>query len=97
MTDMSYKYSNYFALLFKTHYLIFATRQFGCKKDTIALIPQFFKILRNIGLVLQAAVAGGILSAVSQMTVSPVVPEGYRKGGVLRQAHDDTNRARDGD
>ena len=43
------------------------------------------------------AVAGGILSAVSQMTVSPVVPEGDRKGGVLRQAQDDTNRARDGD
>ncbi len=43
------------------------------------------------------AVAGGILSAVSQMTVSPMAPEGDRKGGVLRQAQDDTNRARDGD
>ena len=64
-----------------------------------APIPKFFKILRNVGLVLLAisgtvvaapvvlpavvvsvagymAVAGGILSAVSQMTVSPLVPEG---------------------
>jgi len=80
-----------------------------------APIPKFFKILRNIGLVLLAisgtvvaapvvlpavvvsvagymAVAGGILSAVSQMTVSTVVPEGVRKG-----EEENLNRPRDGD
>jgi energy-converting hydrogenase Eha subunit G len=87
-----------------------------------APIPKFFKILRNVGLVLLAisgtvvaapvvlpavvvsvagymAVAGGILSAVSQMTVSPVVPKGDRKGEeeILRQAQDDNNKPRDGD
>ena len=73
--------------------------------------PKFFKILRSIGLALLAisgtivaapivlpltvvtvagymAVAGGVISAVSQLTVNDEV---------LRQAQDDTNRARDGD
>jgi len=73
--------------------------------------PKFFKILRSIGLALLAisgtivaapivlpvtvvtvagymAVAGGVISAVSQMTVDDEI---------LRQAQDDTNRARDGD
>ena len=61
--------------------------------------PQFFKVLRNIGLVLAAvggtilaapialpvvvttvggylAVAGGLVSAVSQLTTGPLTPEG---------------------
>jgi uncharacterized membrane protein YeiH len=77
--------------------------------------PQFFKILRSIGLVLLAisgtvmaapivlpatvvavagymAVAGGVISAVSQMTVIPVVPEGDRKGEEFN-----LNKPRDGD
>ena len=37
------------------------------------------------------AVAGGILSAVSQMTVSPLVPEGDRKG-----EKENLNKPRDG-
>ena len=80
-----------------------------------APIPKFFKILRNIGLVLLAisgtvvaapvvlpavvvsvagymVVAGGILSAVSQMTVRSVVPEGDRKG-----EEENLNKPRDGD
>ena len=80
-----------------------------------APIPKFFKILRNIGLVMLAisgtvvaapvvlpavvvsvagymAVAGRILSAVSQMTVSPVVPEGDRMG-----EEENLNKPRDGD
>ncbi len=61
--------------------------------------PKFFKVLRNIGLVLAAVggtilaapialpaivvtiggyltVAGGVISAVSQLTTSPLTPEG---------------------
>jgi uncharacterized membrane protein YeiH len=38
------------------------------------------------------AVAGGVISAVSQMTVSPVVPEGDRKG-----EEENLNMPRDGD
>ena len=38
------------------------------------------------------AVAGGILSAVSQMTVSPVVPKGNRSG-----EEENLNKPRDGD
>jgi hypothetical protein len=46
------------------------------------------------------AVAGGVITAVSQMTVDP--PTMLRTGTtpeekeILRQAQDDTNRARDG-
>jgi hypothetical protein len=122
MTDMSYKYTNYFASLFKRLYLILATPHFECKNDRIIPIPKFFMILRNTGSVLLAirgtvveapvvlpamvvSVAGamvlgrGILSAVSQMTVSPFVSKGDSKGEeeILRQAQDDNNKPRDGD
>jgi uncharacterized membrane protein YeiH len=43
------------------------------------------------------AVAGGVISAVSQMTVSPLAPEGGTKDEILRQAQDDINKPRDGD
>ena len=82
-----------------------------------APVPQFFKVLRSIGLALLAisgtvvaapivlpaavvtvagymAVAGGVISAVSQMTVSP---EGEVNDEILRQSQDDTNKPRDGD
>ena len=76
--------------------------------------PKFFKVLRNIGLVLAAvggtilaaplalpaivitvggyvAVAGGVLSAVSQLTLSPLAPEGGTK------EEENPNKPRDGD
>lgn len=43
------------------------------------------------------AVAGGVISAVSQMTVCPLTPEGGTKEEILRQAQDDNNKPRDGD
>lgn len=58
------------------------------------------------------AVAGGVISAVSQMTVSPLTPEGGTKEDILPfdpstssgqaqlragSAQDDTNKPRDGD
>jgi uncharacterized membrane protein YeiH len=45
------------------------------------------------------AVAGGVISAVSQMTVSPLTPEGGIKVEPLDRAQDkeNSNKARDGD
>jgi len=53
------------------------------------------------------AVAGGVITAVSQITVDPLAPEksgqareggtkGEEKKEILRKTQDDTNRARDG-
>ena len=41
------------------------------------------------------AVAGGVISAVSQMTVDPSDKKGQEE--ILRKTQDDINRARDGD
>jgi uncharacterized membrane protein YeiH len=43
------------------------------------------------------AVAGGVITAVSQMTVSPLAPEVGTKEEILRKTQDDNNKPRYGD